>query len=57
MTPSNFWTPDVTERVRRLYIVEGYSARETAKALGTTRNAIIGKADREKWPDKRRWNT
>jgi GcrA cell cycle regulator len=41
-----FWTRSRIEELRRL-IVEGFSAREIANQWGVSRNAVIGKAQRE----------
>lgn len=42
---SDFWTPEHVATLRTL-IAEGLSSREIAKALGTTRGAVMGKAMR-----------
>ena len=47
------WTSDVVERARRLYLVDGYSAAETARRIGATRSAVIGKAHRMGWAEER----
>lgn len=44
-----FWTAERTDTLRRLWLA-GRTYREVANALGTTRNAAIGKADRMKLP-------
>lgn len=45
------WSDHVIAQCKRLYIVEGRSASETARALGggCTRNAVVGKAHRMGW--------
>jgi hypothetical protein len=45
------WTPEATERVRRLYVEEGQSSRRVAALLGApfTYSAIVGKAHRMGW--------
>jgi hypothetical protein len=40
------WTDDLLAELRRLVEVEGYSADMAAKALGETRNAVIGACSR-----------
>lgn len=47
------WTSDVVEKARRLYLVDGYSAAETARRIGATRSAVIGKAHRMGWAEER----
>lgn len=45
-----FWNAEREAEAERLYIVEGRSASETAKAVGAaSRNAIIGVAHRRGW--------
>ena len=50
------WTPAAEAEMKRLYVVEGKSASEVAKALGSgcTRNAVIGKAHRLGWMKEHR---
>jgi GcrA cell cycle regulator len=50
------WTPAAEVEMKRLYVVEGKSASEVAKALGSgcTRNAVIGKAHRLGWMKEHR---
>lgn len=45
------WSTERLETAKRLYIVEGKSAAETARimGLGLTRNAIIGISNRQGW--------
>lgn len=47
------WTSDVVEKARRLYILDGYSAAETARRIGASRSAVIGKAHRMGWAEDR----
>jgi hypothetical protein len=53
MTPVGFWTEDRVERLRSLWDDDSLSARMIADSLGTTRNAILGKAHRLNLADKR----
>lgn len=50
------WTPAAKAEMKQLYVVEGKSASEVAKALGSgcTRNAVIGKAHRLGWMKEHR---
>jgi GcrA cell cycle regulator len=50
------WTPTAEAEMKRLYVNEGKSASEVAKALGggCTRNAVIGKAHRLGWMKEHR---
>lgn len=50
------WTPAAEAEMKQLYVVEGKSASEVAKALGSgcTRNAVIGKAHRLGWMKEHR---
>ncbi len=41
-----WWTEDRVEMLRDLWGRQGLPVREIATALGTTRMAVIGKADR-----------
>jgi GcrA cell cycle regulator len=45
------WSPAVLDQLFRLYIQEGRSAAETARALGcgVSRNAVLGKVQRMGW--------
>jgi GcrA cell cycle regulator len=47
------WTEDVLRAARRLYLEEGLSAAESARRLGVTRSALIGKAHRMGWAAER----
>jgi GcrA cell cycle regulator len=47
------WTEDVLRAARRLYMEEGLSASESARRLGTTSSALIGKAHRMGWAAER----
>lgn len=42
----SFWTPEKADRAERLYLA-GRSADQIAKALGATRNAVLGKLHRK----------
>jgi hypothetical protein len=43
----NFWTEERLNRLIQLTSLRRYTTREIAAKLGTTRNAVIGKCDRE----------
>jgi uncharacterized protein YjcR len=47
--PSIIWTSGTVETARRMWLA-GETARAIATALGTSRNAVLGKAWREGWP-------
>jgi GcrA cell cycle regulator len=47
------WSEDVLRAARRLYVEEGLSASESARRLGVTRSALIGKAHRMGWAAER----
>ena len=47
------WNDDAVAVARRLYMVEGLSATETARAIGSTRSAVISKAHRMGWAEQR----
>ena len=47
------WTDDVLRAARRLYVEEGLSATESARRLGVTRSALIGKSHRMGWAAER----
>ena len=47
------WTAEAVADARRWYMDEGLSAAETARRLGTTRCAVIGKAHRLGWAAER----
>lgn len=47
------WTEDVLTAARRLYLEQGLSASESARRLGVTRSALIGKAHRMGWAAER----
>lgn len=47
------WTDDVLRAARRLYMEEGLSASESARRIGVTRSALIGKAHRMGWAAER----
>ena len=49
------WTPTQLHELHRLYTVEGLSAADIAKRLRTTKNAVIGKANRKGWK-RQGWN-
>lgn len=52
--PMSFcWTDDVLRAARRLYLEEGMSASESARRLGISRSALIGKAHRMGWAAQR----
>lgn len=53
MTPVSFWTEDVIARLRTLWDDDAMTARLIAEDLGTTRNAVLGKAHRLDLPDKK----
>jgi hypothetical protein len=53
MTPVGFWTDDVVARLKLLWDDDAMSARLIAQELGTTRNAVLGKAHRLNLPDKK----
>lgn len=55
-THSAGWTPEREAEAKRLYIDQGMSAAETAKALGggVTRNGVIGIAHRRGWMNDHR---
>lgn len=45
-----FWTPEREAKAKRLYLIEGKSAAETADIIGAaSRSAIIGIANRKGW--------
>lgn len=47
---SSFWTPEKEAEAKRLYMEEGRSAAEVARMIGaSSRNVVIGKADRSGW--------
>lgn len=50
------WSTERLETAKRLYIVEGKSAAETARIMGRglTRNAIIGVSNRQGWLKEQR---
>lgn len=50
------WTEARIERAKQLYVVQGFSAAETAAAMGgdCTRNSVIGKAHRMGWMKEHR---
>lgn len=56
MTPERKRPPEVEERIRQLYIVEGRSAEETARIMGggETRHAIIALGNHRGWEAKGR---
>ncbi|QCE34421.1 GcrA cell cycle regulator [Acetobacteraceae bacterium] len=45
------WTDDVIEHLRELW-AEGHSTAEIGRRLGTTKNAVVGKAHRLKLPTR-----
>ena len=47
------WTDDILRDARRLYVEQGLSATESARRLGVTRSALIGKAHRMGWAAER----
>lgn len=47
------WTPDTLRAARRLYLEQGFSAAESARRLGVSRSALIGKAHRMGWAAER----
>lgn len=47
------WTDDQKEAAERLYLREDFSATETGRRIGKSRNAVISKAHREGWADER----
>ena len=42
----SFWSQERTERLTHMVEVEGLSCSEIGRRLGTTKNAVIGKAYR-----------
>jgi GcrA cell cycle regulator len=48
MTNKSIWTPELFDDLRRLITTEGRSASYTAKRLGVSKNAVIGKCFRER---------
>jgi hypothetical protein len=51
--PTKSWSPDAIEAARQMWFAGG-TALAIAKALGISRNAVLGKAWRERWPRLRR---
>ena len=47
------WSEDVLRAARRLYVEQGLSASESARRLGVSRSALIGKAHRMGWAAER----
>jgi GcrA cell cycle regulator len=49
------WSPEAIDQLHRLYVQEGRSAGEAARALGrgVTRNAVLGKIQRLGWVGRR----
>jgi len=47
------WTAEAVAAARRYYMDEGLSASETARRIGSTRSAVIGKAHRLGWAVER----
>lgn len=43
------WTPENTERARQMWFAGKSAAFIASEIGGMSRNAVIGKADREKW--------
>ncbi len=47
------WSDEVLRAARRLYVEQGLSASESARRLGVSRSALIGKAHRMGWAAER----
>lgn len=56
MSGESFWTDDLVSRLRLLWADDAMTARLIAEDIGTTRNAVLGKAHRLDLPDKKHTN-